>query len=160
MIPNSKRFWCRRKMYAVFEFRLSQRNTAEVNIGVFRRSCRAAQRRSLKDVVRLALPEERPATAADGLFAYSRTRGFHCDFASEFVEYLGVRPRAACPYIFSRMAVGIRIRTPTILLSLSPPSGPPLWLLFRHTRFLIVNVRFFVSCLPLVLLSPENSVHP
>lgn len=36
-------------MYAVFEFRLSRRNTAEVNIGVFRRSCRAAQRRSLKD---------------------------------------------------------------------------------------------------------------
>lgn len=49
MTPNSKRFWRRRKMYAVFEFRLSRRNTAEVNIGVFRRSCRAAQRRSLKD---------------------------------------------------------------------------------------------------------------
>lgn len=37
MTPNSKRFWYRRKMYAAFEFRLSRRNTAEVNIGVFRR---------------------------------------------------------------------------------------------------------------------------
>lgn len=146
-------------MYATFEFRLSRRNTAEVNIGVFRRSCRAAQRRSLKDVVRLALLEKRPATAADGLFAYCRTRGFHCDFASEFVEYLGVRPRAACPYIFTRMAVGIRIRTPTILLSLSPPSGPPFCLLFCHARFLIVNVRLFVSYLTPVL-SPEDPVHP
>lgn len=145
-------------MYAVFEFRLSRRNTAEVNIGVFRRSCRAAQRRSLKDRRSARFPRRgdrgRPTTtAAGGLFAYGKTRGFHCDFASEFVEYLGVRPRAACPYIFSRMAVGIRIRTPTILLSLSHPFGPPSYLLFRHTRFLIVNVRLFVSCLPPVLSS-------
>lgn len=159
MTPNSRRFWYRRKMYAAFEFRLSRRNTAEVNIGVFRRRelPRAAQRRSLKDVVRLALPEK--WRSPTGLFAYGRTRGFHCDFASEFVEYLGVRPRAACPYIFSRMTVGIRIRTPTILLSLSSPSGPPSCLLFRHARFLIVNVRLFVSYLSSVF-SSEDPVHP
>lgn len=64
MTPNSRRFWYCRKTYAPFEFRLSRRNTAEVNIGVFRRSCRAMQRRSLKDVVRLALLEKRPATGS------------------------------------------------------------------------------------------------
>lgn len=119
----------------------------------------------------LARSYSRPPST--GFSRSSRTRGFHCDFASEFVEYLGVRPRAACPYILSRIAVGIRVQTPTIplFLPLFPPFPtvpsvpltfcysrslflsfePSFRLLLRRIRFLIVSVRLFVSYLSSVL---------
>lgn len=70
MTPNSRRSWCRRKMYATFEFRLpSPRNTAEVNIGVLRRSYRDG--REFKGRRRSArfLQDRRPSTG------FSRTAG-------------------------------------------------------------------------------------
>lgn len=139
-------------MYAVFEFRLSQRNTAEVNIGVFRRSCCASQRRSLKDVVRLALLEERPATSANGL----RVQQDEKRLSLWFRERIRRISRSSAPsgvslYLLSN---GCRYsytnaHYTSFLILLSSPSGSPLYLLFRHIRFL--NVRFFISCLPLVL---------
>jgi len=70
----------------------------------------------------VARPLSRPPST--GSSRTSGTRGFHCDFASEFIEYLRVRPRAACPYILSLawppVFVRERLRSPT-----RPPLSPP-----------------------------------
>lgn len=112
-------------MYAVFEFRLSQRNTAEVNIGVFRRSCCASQRRSLKDVVRLALLEERPATSANGLRVQQDEK---------------------------RLSLWFRERIRRISRS-SAPSGVSLYLLLDGCRYSYTNAHY--TSFSILLSSPS-----
>lgn len=112
-----------------------------------------AARRSLKDVVRFVRRSNRrrPLTGSSrmaGREAFIVISRANLSNISKF----GFARRVL---ISSAGWLSVRIRTPTILLSLASSSEPLSCFLFRYTCFFIINVRLFVSYFSPVL-SPKD----
>jgi len=157
MTPNSRRSSCCRKMYAAnsnsdYPGVIQRKSILACSGGV----AAAAEFKGRRPVAR---PLSRPPSTDS---SRNERGGFHCDFASEFIEYLRVRPPSGVSlYPLPRMAARLRVRTPTTVsfplslsLSLSLFSSRLVWAFAVLVFSLSVSVSLSLISLAFFLSSP------